>query len=221
MNEPAKTFDYIEEAHVTASDKYYGDRVPLAYFRETIAEAVEALNKLDAIKKAMFYGRDTGVPAPEANAATLAKFPEWISDRPEDDAAAVNVIHAIIGKATEAGELLEALSAAAEGEAFDAVNALEEVGDGFWYDALLLRAIGSNFGEAQSVNIAKLRRRFPNAFTEFDRRLLVRCAFAACHRFELRRSAVGQHREASSPLPERFYRIRRQQSRLVRRTKNS
>lgn len=143
MNEPAKTFDYIEEAHVTASDKYYGDRVPLAYFRETIAEAVEALNKLDAIKKAMFYGRDTGVPAPEANAATLAKLPEWISDRPEDDAAA-------------------------EGEAFDAVNALEEVGDGFWYDALLLRAIGSNFGEAQSVNIAKLRRRFPNAFTEFD-----------------------------------------------------
>lgn len=80
----------------------------------------------------------------------------------------MNVIHAIIGKATEAGELLEALSAAAEGEAFDAVNALEEVGDGFWYDALLLRAIGSNFGEAQSVNIAKLRRRFPNAFTEFD-----------------------------------------------------
>lgn len=76
MNEPAKPFDYIEEAHVTASDKYYGDRVPLAYFRETIAEAVEALNKLDAIKKAMFYGRDTGVPAPEANAATLAKLPE-------------------------------------------------------------------------------------------------------------------------------------------------
>lgn len=168
MNEPAKTFDYIEEAHVTASDKYYGDRVPLAYFRETIAEAVEALNKLDAIKKTMFYGRDAGVPAPEANAATLAKLPEWISDHPEHDAAAVNVIHAIIGKATEAGELLEALSAAAEGEAFDAVNALEEVGDGFWYDALLLRAIGSNFGEAQSVNIAKLRRRFPNAFTEFD-----------------------------------------------------
>ncbi len=168
MNEPAKTFDYIEEAHVTASDKYYGDRVPLAYFRETIAEAVEALTKLDAIKKAMFYGRDTGVPAPEANAATLAKLPEWISDHPDRDAAAVNIIHAIIGKATEAGELLEALSAAAEGEAFDAVNALEEVGDGFWYDALLLRAIGSNFGEAQSVNIAKLRRRFPNAFTEFD-----------------------------------------------------
>jgi len=170
MNEAKKVGDYIEEAHVTASDKYYGERVSLGYFRETIAEAVEVLNRLDAIKKTLFYGREMGVPAPGENVATLAKLPEWISDNatPEADAAAINIIHAIIGKATEAGELLEALSAAAEGEAFDAVNALEEVGDGFWYDALLLRAIGSNFGEAQSVNIAKLRRRFPNAFTEFD-----------------------------------------------------
>lgn len=168
MNEPAKTFDYIKEAHVTASGSYHGDRVSLGYFRETIAEAVAALVKLDAIKKTLFYGRDCGVPAPGDNTATLAKLPEWISDRPEDDAAAVNVIHAIIGKATEAGELLEALSATAEGAVFDDVNALEEVGDGFWYDALLLRAIGSNFGEAQAVNIAKLRKRFPQKFTEHD-----------------------------------------------------
>lgn len=168
MNEPAKTFDYIEEAHVTASGSYYGKSVPLLHFATVIAEAVEALNQLDAIKKTLFYGRDCGVPAAEAGAATLESLPVWISDNPEDDAKAVNVIHAIIGKATEAGELLEALGAVLNGEAFDAVNALEEVGDGFWYDALLLRAIGSNFGEAQSVNIAKLRRRFPNAFTEFD-----------------------------------------------------
>lgn len=168
MNEPAKTFDYIEEAHVTASDKYHGAQVSLSYFVGTVAEAIEALNRLDEIKKTLFYGRDCGIPAPEVGAPTLANLPAWISDHPEHDAAAVNVIHAIIGKATEAGELLEALAAVANGEAFDAVNAIEEVGDGFWYDALLLRAIGSNFGEAQSVNIAKLRRRFPNAFTEFD-----------------------------------------------------
>lgn len=168
MNEPAKTFDYIEEAHVTASGSYHGDRVPLAYFRETIAEAVAALNKLDAIKKTLFYGRDMGVPVPGENVGTLAKFPEWLSSNPESDAEAVNIIHAIIGKATEAGELLEALSSAAEGSPFDNTNALEEVGDGFWYDALLLRAIGSNFGEAQRVNIAKLRHRFPQKFTEYD-----------------------------------------------------
>lgn len=164
-----KPFDYIEEAHLTASPHFHGEKVPLAHFGEVLKQAIEALQALDKVKKSLFYGRDTGVPAPEANAATLAKLPEWISDHPDRDAAAVNVIHAIIGKATEAGELLEALHATAiRGASFDAVNALEEVGDGFWYDALLLRAIGSNFDEAQSVNIAKLRRRFPNAFTKFD-----------------------------------------------------
>lgn len=169
MNE-TKVFDYIEEAHVTASDKYYGKRIPLEHFSEVVGEAIAALNKLDTIKKALFYGRDTGIAPPaNPNEATLEKAPYWISDNAEDDAKAVNVIHAIIGKATEAGELLEALSKTiVEGEAFDAVNAIEEVGDGFWYDALLLKALGSNFGEAQRVNIEKLRARFPNAFTEYD-----------------------------------------------------
>lgn len=174
MTEPAKTFDYIEEAHVTASDKYYGDRIPLSYFAHVVGQAIDALSNLDEIKKALFYGREIDVPqvaSEGAHPATLAKLPEWIAtDASEEaDRAAINIIHGIIGKATEAGELLEALAATANnGAPFDGVNAVEEVGDGFWYDALVLRALGSNFGEAQSVNIAKLRRRFPNAFTEFD-----------------------------------------------------
>lgn len=171
MNEPQKPFDYIEEAHVTASGQFYGDRVPLAYFREVVAEAITALVKLDEIKKTLFYGRDAGVPQPGENVATLAKLPDWLAVDATEEAnrRAINIVHGIIGKATEAGELLEALGATAgDGVPFDDVNAVEEVGDGFWYDALLLAAIGSNFGEAQRINIAKLRRRFPNAFTEFD-----------------------------------------------------
>lgn len=174
MTEPAKTFDYIEEAHVTASDKYYGDRIPLSYFAHVVGQAIDALSKLDEIKKALFYGREIDVPqaaSEGAHPATLAKLPEWIAtDASEEaDRAAINIIHGIIGKATEAGELLEALAATANnGAPFDGVNAVEEVGDGFWYDALVLRALGSNFGEAQRVNIAKLRHRFPNAFTEYD-----------------------------------------------------
>ncbi len=169
MNDQVKTFDYIEEAHVTASGKYYGERIPLAYFAHVVGQAIDALAKLDEIKKALFYGREINVPA-AANAQhyaeTLAKLPKWIANNDQDS---INIIHGIIGKATEAGELLEALAATAnEGQPFDNVNAVEEVGDGFWYDAILLRALGSNFGEAQAVNIAKLRHRFPNAFTEYD-----------------------------------------------------
>ena len=169
MNEPAKPFDYIEEAHVTASDKYHGAQVPLLYFVGTIAEAIEALNRLDEIKKTLFYGRDLGVPAPEVGAPTLANLPAWISDHPEHDEKARNIIHAIIGKATEAGELLEALHATAiRGETFDVANAGEEIGDGFWYDALLARACGLTFDGIQRTNIAKLRHRFPDRFTEYD-----------------------------------------------------
>lgn len=161
--------NYIEEAHLTASPHFHGDKVPLSFFADTLKEAIEALQKLDRIKKTLFYGRDLGVTNIGEGVPNIAKLPDWISDNIADDAAAVNIIHGIIGKATEAGELLEALAATAiEGAPLDKVNIGEEVGDGFWYDALLLRAIGSNFTEEQRRNIAKLRHRFPNAFTEYD-----------------------------------------------------
>ena len=163
-----KHFDYIEEAHVTASDKYYGNRVSLTYFHKTMKTAIEALQRLDEIKKTLFYGRDCGISKFAEKILTLELMPYWVSPDVNKDSEALNIIHAIIGKATEAGELLEALLHSSEGKPFDETNALEEVGDGLWYDALLLRAIGSNFSEAQQVNIAKLRKRFPNAFTEFD-----------------------------------------------------
>ena len=172
MNQPTeqKPFDYVAEAHLTASPHFYGDRVPLAHFAAVLEEAISALNALDRIKKALFYGRDLG-PLVEGTEGGIscAKLPDWISDVPEEDEKARNIIHAIIGKATEAGELLELLHATAvNGEPFDVANAGEEVGDGFWYDALLARACGLTFDGIQRTNIAKLRHRFPERFTEYD-----------------------------------------------------
>ena len=160
MNEPQPVFDYVAEAHLTASPKFYGELVPLAHFYAALSQAI-------------FYGRELGPLAEGVETGEAYQncngLPDWISDRPEDDEKALNIIHAIIGKATEAGELLEALYATAyRGETFDVVNAGEEIGDGFWYDALLARACGLTFDGIQRTNIAKLRHRFPNAFTEYD-----------------------------------------------------
>jgi hypothetical protein len=168
-----KPFDYIEEAHVTASSSYHGDRVPLSHFAAVLQDAIDVLSALDRIKKALFYGRDLGPLALGVRDVSkdCAKLPEWISeeDNAEADARAVNIIHAIIGKATEAGELLELLHATAiHGEPFYVANAGEEIGDGFWYDALLARACGLTFYGIQRTNIAKLRHRFPDRFTEYD-----------------------------------------------------
>lgn len=163
-----ENFNYIEEAHVTASDKYHGERVSLAYFEKLLGFAIDVLSDLDAVKKTLFYGRDNGIAFPNEGEASLLNLPLWILNNSRDDGKAINVIHAIIGKATEAGELLECLRDCLNGERFDKINTLEEVGDGFWYDALLLKALNSNFDEAQRVNIAKLRLRFPDSFTEHD-----------------------------------------------------
>lgn len=165
-----RPFDYIAEAHLTASPHFYGDRVPLAHFGEVLQQAIDALNALDRIKKALFYGRDLGVTEVSGEVwQNCNGLPEWISSHPDEDAKARNIIHAIIGKATEAGELLEALQATAiEGKPFDVANAGEEIGDGFWYDALLARACGLTFDGIQRTNIAKLRHRFPDRFTEYD-----------------------------------------------------
>lgn len=171
MNAPQPVFDYVAEAHLTASPHFYGYRVPLAHFAAVLQDAIDALSALDRVKKTLFYGRDLGPLALAVGDVwqNCAKLPEWISDRPEEDEAARNIIHAIIGKATEAGELLELLQATAiYGETFDVANAGEEIGDSFWYDALLARACGLTFDGIQRTNIAKLRHRFPNAFTEYD-----------------------------------------------------
>ena len=174
MNAPQPVFDYFDyvaEAHLTASPHFYGYRVPLAHFAAVLQDAIDALSALDRVKKTLFYGRDLGPLALAVGDVwqNCAKLPEWISDRPEEDEAARNIIHAIIGKATEAGELLEALHATTiRGETFDVANAGEEIGDGFWYDALLARACGLTFDGIQRTNIAKLRHRFPDRFTEYD-----------------------------------------------------
>ena len=92
-----------------------------------------------------------------------------ISGHPDHDEDARNIIHGIIGKATEAGELLEALQRTViYGDKFDFPNVNEEQGDGFWYDAVLARATGTTFEEIQKTNIAKLRHRFPDNFTNYD-----------------------------------------------------
>lgn len=77
----------------------------------------------------------------------------------------IRLLHAAIGKATEAGELLDALKKHIfYGKPLDMVNVLEEVGDGFWYDAIICDVSGVTFQQIQERNIAKLRARYPQKF---------------------------------------------------------
>ena len=164
-----KPFDYIAEAHVTAASNYYGNKVPLQTLAVVLETAINALNELDKVKKSLFYGRDLNITniGNDTRYTDCRAIPEGID--PNDDKRAINIIHAIIGMATESGELLEMFYKTVFNDAaFDDVNASEEVGDTMWYQALLIRALGTTFDSEQRGNIAKLRARFPNAFTEYD-----------------------------------------------------
>jgi NTP pyrophosphatase (non-canonical NTP hydrolase) len=77
------------------------------------------------------------------------------------------LLHGSIGIVTEAGELIDAIKKnLIYGKPLDSVNVIEEVGDILWYVALVLRSQGSTFEEAFERNIAKLRVRFPEKYSD-------------------------------------------------------
>lgn len=160
---------YQQEAQNTKSPQFYGDKIARRVFIERTLAAIAALQRLDEIKKALFYNKPfNGLePFDEFDRTCMTLQIHNLAGSPFDG---IDLIHAIIGKATEAGELLEALmkSLADNGQKFDGVNFIEEVGDGFWYDAIGLEAVGSTFADAADRNNRKLRARFPNKFTESD-----------------------------------------------------
>lgn len=83
----------------------------------------------------------------------------------------LQLLHAAIGLATEAGELLDQVKKHLfYGRELDFTNLIEEGGDGAWYLALLLGTLKKagripSSDVALTKNIAKLRQRYPEAFT--------------------------------------------------------
>lgn len=85
----------------------------------------------------------------------------------------IRLLHAALGLATESGEFADGLKRHIfYGTTLDRVNLFEEGGDISWYlriaaDSLSdLRAGKCSFEEMVRTNIAKLRNRFPDKFSE-------------------------------------------------------
>lgn len=77
------------------------------------------------------------------------------------------LLHAGIGLATESGEFLDALKKHVfYGKELDKVNLGEEMGDIFWYCAIISDQLGINFADVMDTNIAKLKARYGDKFTE-------------------------------------------------------
>lgn len=78
----------------------------------------------------------------------------------------VRGIHAVMGLDTEAGELTDAFKKHIfYGKPLDKINVKEEIGDLFWYLAILCDEFDLSFEQCMEVNIAKLKVRYPDKFS--------------------------------------------------------
>lgn len=155
---------YIKQAMRTASGSYYGEHINKALVERQLRVFIEAGQKLDVIKKAMFYGKDIENFKTVVPSITLGHAPMFFH---ESTAKGELILHGLIGVLTEATELAEHLQVVLAGESeLDSVNVKEEIADCMWYMAILADTMGFTFEEVQATNISKLKARYPEKFTE-------------------------------------------------------
>lgn len=174
------SFNFEAECLRTASNEFHGDHVPLAVLRQRMANFIRAAEELDYVKKLLFYGEDEakgrvriepieGGIGDEAKGSSVALARLSKAAQPYLNIPRAEwLLHGVIGAATECGERMEAVYAAIcePQNGLDLVNVKEEIFDGQWYDAIACAAIDVTFDEGQRNIIDKLRKRFPDKFTE-------------------------------------------------------
>lgn len=146
---------YVGHVANLASGEYHADKVNPSELGAMLFAAKVAANWADGIKRSLFYGSD-------AKLKDLSASPHV-----KHDPELAELTHGIIGLFTEAGELVEHLLDVLAGvKPLDRVNLIEEMGDAHWYLALLHKFTGTTASEVWDINIAKLRKRYPNKFNE-------------------------------------------------------
>jgi NTP pyrophosphatase (non-canonical NTP hydrolase) len=99
---------------------------------------------------------------------TIDEFGEHVGKlfiKPSDHAG--RCVHAAMCVAGEGGELIDAVKKHwIYGAELDTANILEECGDVLFYVAALLGEVGYNLNDAMVHNVAKLKKRYPQGFTE-------------------------------------------------------
>lgn len=128
---------------------------------DTLQAISLAADQLDKIKKHIFYGK-------EFNYGLEGYEPHPIACKLLVNERRIKILHGILGVATEAGEMVDALLGfLVDGEDFDNINIKEEAGDNQWYIAELLAGAGANFNEVHRTNIAKLVARYGDKYSDY------------------------------------------------------
>lgn len=80
-----------------------------------------------------------------------------------------DLVNGVMGLSGEAGEVSELVKKHIfNGHAIDRDKMEKELGDVCWYIAMICHALGLNLEDVMRVNIDKLKKRYPNGFSEQD-----------------------------------------------------
>jgi NTP pyrophosphatase (non-canonical NTP hydrolase) len=80
----------------------------------------------------------------------------------------IRLLHAGMGMCTEVGEFVDMMKKAIfYGKPLDKVNLREELGDICWYLGLAIDCLDTTLDEVMTINIDKLKARYPEKFTEY------------------------------------------------------
>lgn len=79
------------------------------------------------------------------------------------------LLRGAVGLAGEAGEVADAIKKVVfHGHELDTGRLAAELGDVLWYVAVLAADLRLDLGEIMAANVAKLRARYPDGFTQAD-----------------------------------------------------
>jgi NTP pyrophosphatase (non-canonical NTP hydrolase) len=139
--------DYQKAATATCAPSFYGKGIDPAKLTLALSDAAVTCERLDAYKRSLFYDDRVkyGLDQGEGMEMNLPNQEE------------IDILHAVIGIVTEAGELAEGYITTG-----DRVNLKEEGGDLMWYIALLAKGLGTDLSDMGLRNIAKLSVRYPD-----------------------------------------------------------
>lgn len=168
-----KFSEYIEKSLRTESivDKVVANKTELNY---VLGAFVTITEMLDCLKKKIYYNKSQKYDEKFHELAAQLQFFTTCSDRhhdiPENEVLNIDprIFHGIIGTATEAGELVAALQNGINGDNIDRINIMEEIGDVFWYIAILHDALKLNPDSTMIANVLKLAERFKDKYSDME-----------------------------------------------------
>lgn len=148
---------YKELSEKTLSENFNADMQTKTALLNVVDDLLKDSSRLDMLKKVIFYNKDV----------ELDNKIDPFNTFDCTDKSKQKVLHGAIGMVTEAVELLESVvNSIKKGEDFDVPHVREEMFDSMWYFALLLRELNISFESGLDNNIAKLKARFGDKFTE-------------------------------------------------------